>query len=81
MKKDYDPLDAMLGKEFLEEIDAEDANHILEALKKYGNNDLIDKWVSVKIIASTVRGTKKRKVDELNWKKEMELRNKTLPRL
>ena len=45
----------MLGHTFLKEIDVEDADCILEALKKYGNEDLIDKWVSVKMIATEAR--------------------------
>ena len=47
----------MLGQKFLKEIGVEDADYILEALKKYGNEDLIDKWVSVKMIATEVRKT------------------------
>ena len=47
----------MLGQKFLKEIGVEDADCILEALKKYGNEDLIDKWVSVKMIATEARRT------------------------
>lgn len=60
----------MVGKEFLQEISAKDADLILEALKQYGNegfskrdsDELIDKWISVKIIATEARkGIIKRK--------------------
>jgi hypothetical protein len=57
-----DPLDAMLGEEFLKEISEEDANSILDALKQYGNDNLIDKWVSVKIIATEARKGKIRRM-------------------
>ena len=55
-------LEEMVGKEFLQEISAKDADTILEALKQYGDDELIDKWISVKIIATEARkGIVKRK--------------------
>lgn len=45
----------MIGKKFLKEIDEKDAVSILEALGHYGDDTLIDKWVSVKIIATEAR--------------------------
>jgi len=48
-------LEEMVGKKFLQQISAEDAFSILEALKQYGNDELIDKWVSVKIVATEAR--------------------------
>jgi hypothetical protein len=48
----------LIGKKFLKEINAKDADLILEALKQYGNDTLIDKWVSVKIIATEARKMK-----------------------
>ena len=35
----------MVGKKFLKEINTKEADSILEALKQYGNDELIDKWV------------------------------------
>jgi len=65
-KRDCDQLDAMLGEEFLEEIEAEDASRILEVLKQYGNDNLIDKWISVKMIATEARkGKERRKIKQL----------------
>lgn len=55
-------LEEMVGKKFLAEISADDAISILEALGQYGDETLLDKWVSVKIIATEARkGTVKRK--------------------
>jgi len=48
----------LIGKKFLKEINAKEADLILEALKQYGNDELIDKWISVKIIASEARKMK-----------------------
>lgn len=47
----------MLGQKFLKEIGVEDTDYILEALRKYGNQDLIDKWISVKMIPTEARRT------------------------
>lgn len=51
-----DNLLQMVGQEFLEEISTDDATKILEILKKHGDENLIDKWVSVKGMAGTARG-------------------------
>jgi len=48
-------IEEMIGKKFLKEIDEKDAVSILEALGHYGDDTLIDKWVSVKIIATEAR--------------------------
>ena len=66
MKENNDSLDAMLGAQFLKQIEVEDAGHILDALKKYGDDELIDKWVSVTLIAATVILRKQRKINESN---------------
>lgn len=50
-----DRLNAMLGKKFLHDISAADADLILEALKRCGADDLVDKWIGVKIVATEVR--------------------------
>lgn len=55
-------LERMVGKKFLQEIGENDAVSILEVLGQYGDDTLIDKWVSVKIIATEARkGILKRK--------------------
>ena len=66
MKKNNDSLDAMLGAKFLKEIEVEDADRILSALKQYGDDELIDKWASVTLIAATVISRKQKKIDESN---------------
>lgn len=48
-------IEEMVGKKFLKEITENDAVSILEALKQYGDDTLIDKWISVKIIATEAR--------------------------
>ncbi len=58
----------ILGQKFLKEIGAEDVELILGILKQYGNDILINKWMSVKVVATEVRKAPKAKVAVPSYK-------------
>jgi hypothetical protein len=72
-----DNLLQMVGKKFLKEISTDDATRILEILKKHGDENLIDKWVSVNIVAGTARGRAAMNQLEKEYREKVNRKGKT----